>query len=559
MASGPATPPQPAGPSHSPSDLSPSHQLSSVAIEHLPFELLVIIIKLAALVIRDCGVGNPTMIIYTDQSGYYQKLHVIAQTCRLWSRIIEESPELWWRVDTQDPRHIWMAAIKRSRSNLISIRSSSLGEPFNQEFWLAVTPHIRRCWTADINFDKNVPLDFVRALENEALALKSLEVRVTAPFSWDEPVGPSHQVSLNLLAPLLNRLLLDHVTLPNWNSHILSGLRVLQLICIDRSGPSVSQMLEVLRVCPRLHYLKLLAVTFSNVAAKHHTNVTLPQLMIIDMSDVSSVATANIIQAIQAPRCTEFSINTLDEMDDAALRTYEIVTGWITSTFRRYLTAGGHVTITSSEPITFSVSPDNPNSAALHISLGLPLPPDHPGVLQWGLGVIGCYTLPAAPLTIQADVEFFSLAQSTSWVTALKSLRNVVSLGFKWCEDDGMGVILQELTSRGTSTPDEPSCWLCPELCELQLTSSGPKHLVLSMLKACMEAARLGGSLDGTGGIAAITQLEVYEEECMDRGTFRSIRETLGNEADCFWELNDGTRYDGVNEIVWEEQERGDS
>lgn len=142
-------------------------QINALQPNHLlPLELLIKVISFTAVGSRQYNHNN----VSRSSTGYYERLRALAQVCRLWYRVVKDSPELWRFVDLDDTPFEWKAALSRSRDHTLVVLSHRFVARCDPQFWSAVSKHIHRWETADFSFHTNdpMPLEAFTVLENPA-------------------------------------------------------------------------------------------------------------------------------------------------------------------------------------------------------------------------------------------------------------------------------------------------------------------------------------------------------------------------------------------------------
>ncbi|KAG8877069.1 hypothetical protein FRB97_003748 [Tulasnella sp. 331] len=193
---------------------------------------------------------------------YADRLHILAQVCSAWATIIRATPSLWTLVQLDDRRsNEWTTTLHRAKTSGFGVRwraGPEFGSPrtIHESFWSAVVQHSAR-WKSLRMYIKWS--DSVSILET--LHTPHLEELFLLNHSYD--LKQLTRLCANSL-PRLTTLNLTHVTLTDWSSLTLTGLHDLTLFNIRTSGPSLTQMLNILRACPGLSSLRLEFMRFEH-------------------------------------------------------------------------------------------------------------------------------------------------------------------------------------------------------------------------------------------------------------------------------------------------------
>lgn len=518
----------------------------------LPVELLVKIFKSAATPL-------PYWAKNTTNPRYYQRLHLLAQVCRLWAEVVKGSPELWWLVNGRDPSSEWTTALHRSRDSLIVFKYGLYGDgaAFDHHLWSSVSQHLHRWKTADLafNFAEAGLSHSFTLLENAAPALETMRMRSSRPFT--------EQITLDLFngyAPKLTTLDITNVAFRDWSSPVLQGLTSLWLGFVSYSGPSLEQMLDVLRASPRLDWLSLNNIRFSSDAAVGKPSAVLLELRSINLSSLSSVVTSRLLRAIDAPKCTTTQVQVADEeRPDNEL--YDVTTAWATPAIKKSLAVGGEVDINICTPrfVSFSVNQivDHRSDYDSTTVLYLPDIPTRPSILEWGLALMESSDSSHASLTVRIEIEAMRPQHVEEILAILRRLPNIVALEMMGDDHDAVTSILRNLTFAGPISADGPSPWLCPDLRDLSIDAGVEEEVLMDMVRSRTRAAALRETEGSGSGVGRLQELTVYGEDTMDARIFRNIRSIVGRKTSCRWVSEAGIEMDCPEEDEEEDEDSG--
>lgn len=141
------------------------------------------------------------------------------------------------RIDIEDPKEVWRAALERSRSLPLDVALwSTEGKGFD-----AISHHLSRWRTASLD----LPTEYdISVLETHAVP-QLIEFSLSL---CSFPSTPYPRIDLfGGHAPQLGSLHLSDVAPASWSSPIFFGLRELQLSLIPPGcGPSIPQVMDVL-------------------------------------------------------------------------------------------------------------------------------------------------------------------------------------------------------------------------------------------------------------------------------------------------------------------------
>ncbi|KAG9037946.1 hypothetical protein FRB95_003339 [Tulasnella sp. JGI-2019a] len=230
---------------------------------------------------------------------YFRDLHHLACVSFRWGTLIKNSPSLWAVVLTGFVAPIQALALKKSKSCALEVGSKAPEfTSGNFDFISRVAVHLYRWRSATLNVDRT---DRITPLCSAAAPLlKDLSIRVN-PQPSDR-----QYVIMDLFggkAERLRHLTLERCWIP-WDSQLLSGLESLQLINVKRDGPSLLQLMEVLRSCPNLTIFRIKQVHVGIVVSQDVAPVELKHLTSCTIVGVDSQMTQTLLARIVAPGCS---------------------------------------------------------------------------------------------------------------------------------------------------------------------------------------------------------------------------------------------------------------
>lgn len=231
--------------------------------------------------------------------------------CAHWCQLIDAYPSFWNVLRNRMSQAGMRMALEKCVSPTVSLNVSYVlyKGPRDESFVKAVQPYRERWSVLDVECEDllQVPSDL---FAKPAPRLRELSVDTS-----------SHRGTIVGLfggeggAPNLESVVLKACSI-QWSSGVLKGLRRLSLYHIVGGRPSTSQILEVLKACPDLEHLVLLAVKFQDVVEdvdavinNEFPGAVVPmhQLASIHLDDLSSVPFLHLLRRIQtSPRLQRF-------------------------------------------------------------------------------------------------------------------------------------------------------------------------------------------------------------------------------------------------------------
>lgn len=214
----------------------------------------------------------------------------------------------------------WTTALDRAKTSGFGVRfypSDKAGSDQRapEPFWSAVVQHCARWRSLAVFADWSDSLDVLQTLYSPCLVEIDL-------VNYSPALQQLSQLFSNRL-PRLTSLRLSNVALGDWSSSTLARLHVFSPETVERSGPSLTQMLHILQACPGLLELELGSVEFGEEAATtKHQSVQLPSLESVMLAELDPVDMITLMQHIQPCKYLErasFASKDDDELTDAQL------------------------------------------------------------------------------------------------------------------------------------------------------------------------------------------------------------------------------------------------
>ncbi|KAG8997667.1 hypothetical protein FRB93_014027 [Tulasnella sp. JGI-2019a] len=384
-------------------------------------------------------------------TSYYDELDHFRDVCIVWREVIDSSPNLWVLVES-------------SALNVEECLAKSGNMPLTIDKGLANWERglgvISRWETADIEFDliKDWKKGFISMLEaNPAPILRELWLTHSF-YELDEGLDEESEDMIKVdlfrgIAPRLQVLSLQYISLRNWSAPFLFNLRELSLYMV--SGLTMGQLLVILEACTDIEMLKLSVVAFDDPPSTSWTHNPF----------------INCYTIFKTPSCREFTIETNGDDGDPT-----ICSEHVNQLFRSFPTTGEDfctTVVTGFKSINFTLSKPS-GYWPLHVHID--------GFLLhsiWSTFIQSLFpeTSPELLDLIIDSKNLEVLLETSAW--ALQGVRKVVL--------DGSGETLVEELSC-VKTINGENRWLWPRLDHLMVQQvSGEK--VLRMVEA-----RTGGA-----------------------------------------------------------------
>ncbi|KAG9039933.1 hypothetical protein FRB95_004405 [Tulasnella sp. JGI-2019a] len=277
------------------------HHNTLLPISRLPNELLVKIFAFASVLKRDVPV-EPTILHQRRYRSRNQTVGRMLETlvivCQGWKEIVYDAPSLWAYIRTDRSRAVNLEYLARSGQAPLHISLNSL-DLRCEEFKTKIFQEVHR-W---------------KSIEMSGMTMEHLEEleQWPAPLLERFYLGYGHNIERALnpfggSASRLRHLTLFDVRIP-WESDLLSRLRTLE-ISHDEDGPSMQQVVHILRSCPDIISFKLRLPLGLNPGPMPLTTsiIDLPQLEHLSIV-VHPLMTEHLLQRMRVPRCKIFNVN----------------------------------------------------------------------------------------------------------------------------------------------------------------------------------------------------------------------------------------------------------
>lgn len=434
-----------------------------------------------------------------QEDSYYRALYTLMGVSKRWQEAIKGTPELWVLIDCETPEHVWRAALDRSRALTLEVSlhlDNYNTSPHSHVLLGLALPHIARWDTAKLL----IPLrDDISALEQHAAPhLTQFELSISAG-------GYYRGVDLfQGCAPQLRSLSLEDVALKSWSSPILFGLRQLKLSCVPEGlGPSLSQIMDILRGCPNLEGLCLNFVSLTSLRDRqsppNETPITLPRLKTLHLREEE---TEHILFLLHLPFCTQYAL-VWDPFSNPDL-------GDVASAFGSSLVTAQSLDITVGPPRLQGIKllSLGPTSSSTRDTLFLLQSPTRSlrhvmftsGIVQIIENVVDRVVPIALTLASFGDLSLEDVA------VILWRLPGVHSIHLDDMEDSEVRVMMGLLSSsqRAGGVHD---CWLCPNLRSLRLTRTHPYEVETDLVRLAEERLK-ASEREGVKQEGSIVRLE---------------------------------------------------
>ncbi|KAG9031515.1 hypothetical protein FRB95_002650 [Tulasnella sp. JGI-2019a] len=223
--------------------------------------------------------------------------------CSRWEALSVASP-LWAHLSTEQPLSVNKNLLSKSKDALLDV---------------VYTPTRQSPWPARIETNSLLPSTIHR--------WRSLEYKADGydpPTYMDAVFMDLHHLTapnLNSVSfcspsemffklPLTTRL--RHISLLGcftpWNSSPFCGLGTLKLYSLEDEGPSVDQLIDLLRASPGLVTLSLGDLDLQGTLSNHADIITLEPLETLEMWCATYPIAGDLLSIIRIPRCTKFRL-----------------------------------------------------------------------------------------------------------------------------------------------------------------------------------------------------------------------------------------------------------
>ncbi|KIO29860.1 hypothetical protein M407DRAFT_21112 [Tulasnella calospora MUT 4182] len=396
---------------------------------------------------------------------HFTSLFIVAGVSAHWKSVVDSTPSLWSFVSSNHTKLQLDRALKKSGRTPISVACRYTGDVLTATSKQGSRDFLRSIQSTDRQWDElalHLPtIGHLQAfLKVQLPHLRKLDINVAYPSS----------APLDLFGG--KRGALEDVRLTNayleWDSEALSRLQRLQLDYREASysGPSLTQILWLLQQNPRLRSFSWSgSIPHNTPITRAIPTITLSHLTKLSLREVSEFGVFKILESIDAPSCSQFTIQCDSGDGDTELLSH----------LQRFLP---NLKNSLQQAATISVCL-GPSSFHYHC---VPKTPDCPSKLdfkferaesfslfEWFAEQLHDFSVITPPINIRFDPRFDFTCDDTILPTLFR-LRNVVSVTVA---DRVVGPcrLLKWLSRPITSQGNTPS-WPFPNLREMELGQS---------------------------------------------------------------------------------------
>ncbi|KAG8916117.1 hypothetical protein FRC01_003365 [Tulasnella sp. 417] len=265
-----------------------------LSINRLPVEMVVEIFR---NVLDSDALCPPTFIPYLE------RLKRLASVCSAWRRLVNGTPGLWAVLESTCPLDFLPTVIRKAKGSPLNIRCADSGRypGINRHsataFLCSVIPLANKWATLYVDLPVSTEPPTHQLLEKNTPSLRKVLCKGTGGSVAKPFGGPT---------PRLKELHLHSVSI-DWSFVELKDLSA--LVLVDSQAPSISQLLAILDRSPELELMELrhseVNVTDAPSAA---SNIILPRLKDLILSDIRQQAISFITRSIHSPRFRTFVI-----------------------------------------------------------------------------------------------------------------------------------------------------------------------------------------------------------------------------------------------------------
>ncbi|KAG8864829.1 hypothetical protein FRB96_003415 [Tulasnella sp. 330] len=231
----------------------------------------------------------------------YKDLNALSQVLSRWASLIRHTPSFWCTVNSRHSPTTQRNALVRSKPFSIDVIDNSGPPSTKVAFMERVLPHLER-WRS-LDYYETRDWIFTDLAHAPAPQLESL--RITASGALN-----THKVPFDGQVPSLRHVHLYGYSIP-WECSILRGLKTLHLESLGEMGPSVDQVVGLLRASPKLMKLSLRTLDCDASSEDHHSKVhpvSLPSLKSLAITALIPLAIRDLLAMIRFPNCTELEL-----------------------------------------------------------------------------------------------------------------------------------------------------------------------------------------------------------------------------------------------------------
>ncbi|KAG8915380.1 hypothetical protein FRC01_003681 [Tulasnella sp. 417] len=235
----------------------------------------------------------------------------LVRVCRLWNAMVESSPTLWSGISIRDKiGYVQKSLLKSGESPIDVYGACTFSTPHVgcyhvgacRQFMREVNRHTQRWRFVTLHVMSEG--GYAPSCDLFPL-LRSLRLNSTAGL----PTGKEYLVLLNSSqTPYLHELFLDHPQPANWNISLSPNLSKLS---IHYSLPSSSELLSILKDCPKLAILDLYLFTLNDEVisrADYASIVNLTALQRLELNNTSVGFAGNLLQGLRLPEDCDIAL-----------------------------------------------------------------------------------------------------------------------------------------------------------------------------------------------------------------------------------------------------------
>lgn len=493
----------------------------AAGIQDLPKEVFVAIIQLST------GSTKKT---------YYNNLHRLAQVSKSWALVVLGTPPLWSFVCSYRLPSTLETALARSKATLLSFEVS-FADPWvmpQKDLVATMSQHVDRWKTADLTVSD--PRSLRELGDLAAPKLVHLKLGVCRP-------GFAEMLGVTLFqagAPKLSHIELAGISLDDWTAPYLSGLRVLHLAYTGDSkcGPSMRELLDVLRASPGLKELSLTRVTpraeIEPTVDLQPDHVNMNELISLTINQLTPSVSRHMLNSIQVPFCRDYTFG--PDLMGTHPTWFNPLGSWVVSAQPLLQSALGaqdagaieaEIVIDKDQHLSCKILEGNAPT------LNLRFVDIH---IEQALNWILSFDVIRNGLPLRLDVHAWGNRKGHKFRATFQLLPHVRSLVVRDVQDDWSNPIMHLC---GPEKNHGKTPWLLPNLESLTIIDLAPGKHVKVLLKLARARQVANRKNDKAGRTAvALAELVVYHQAnarsggyAMGRRLFNRIKALLGSHS----------------------------
>lgn len=250
----------------------------------------------------------------TSQFFRSERLTDLYQVCTNWSHLVTHTPSLWDSISYQDCTEMRRMLLSMSKGSPLNIgcRSNRVMDPTGAgpafvAFVSDVYAHVGRWRSAA--FCVSVTQSKILRKAFSRLSAPLLE-ELQLEFGDGDLQTTALKDVIRWNLPRLRHLKLAHVDIP-WNCRLLLGLHTLEIDLLGTPGPSLSQVIAILKACPDLEKLNLSyldCLIDAGAARRHSRMISLPRLKKLELF-LPPALLHDILSVLQIQSCTSLAVH----------------------------------------------------------------------------------------------------------------------------------------------------------------------------------------------------------------------------------------------------------